>query len=247
MRSDDLKWYSGDVSAYDPSDPLYGDPRAYVTLNALLFEGMETEQARVAEGRRLNPAFIQRVEETVSLIRGIDSCLTPLSEPCIVRRVERLSDYSVFIQSGKMPSFISTSDAGFLSSYQDKFGLVFMEMHLHEGVRCVRLEDVLDEYRKENEKEVLLGYDCPITIRQIPIPEQYAGVKDGRGDPVVVYAVVDVWPQRYEKKAETGLSDDMIDASVRVYDCLNHGVEPDETDIRRYLALKQYIQQQSHE
>lgn len=240
MHSEYLKWYSGDVNG---TDPIYGDPKAYVTLNALLFDGIETEMARSAEGRKLNPAFLERVEETIDLIRGINDCLTPLKQPCTVWRVERITDYDIFVKEGRMPSFISTSDAGFLSSYQDKYGLVFMEMHLHEGVSCIRLGDVLEEYRKWQEQEVLIGPGCPLTVHEIPLPQQYRNVRDGKGDPVQIYAVVNVWPQEYESLEKCELSEEAIASSKRVYACLNSGTVPSESDVLAYMNLKRYIHQ----
>ena len=49
-----------------------GDKDAYRTLNALLFEGIENEKERIyKEKRKLNPVFIELIENTLDIYRGI--------------------------------------------------------------------------------------------------------------------------------------------------------------------------------
>ncbi|MBO4919619.1 MAG: hypothetical protein J5365_05625 [Erysipelotrichaceae bacterium] len=41
-----IRYYEGDVSG---DDPFWSDPKAYVTLNSLFFEGIEAERRRARE------------------------------------------------------------------------------------------------------------------------------------------------------------------------------------------------------
>ena len=248
MRSErdplsDLKFYSGDITDEDPDDPVFSDPKAYVTLNALLFDGIETEQARAAEGRKLNPAFITRFDTTIALMQGILSNMHPLQEDTVVFRVERFSDFNQFERCGMMTSFISCSDAGFLSSYTDKADLVFMEVHVHPGVLCVRLEEVLDFYLKKEEHELLIGPYCPIRITSLPVPQKYAHIKDRNGNPVSVYTVVDVYPSKLKKGCAMEADACQIASSIRVVEAVNAGAAIDKNDLSAYLSFKKKIQE----
>ena len=49
MKQEDvIRFYEGDVKG---NDQFYADAKAYVTWNALLFPGMESEKARSEENR----------------------------------------------------------------------------------------------------------------------------------------------------------------------------------------------------
>ena len=78
MRSESLRalrFYTGDVREEDPADPIFSDAKAYVTLNSLLFEGTETETAGSEEGRKLNPAFLRNLKETVRIMENLLNCM----------------------------------------------------------------------------------------------------------------------------------------------------------------------------
>lgn len=60
------------VNPKNKEDMLWGDRDAYRTLNALLFEGIENEKERIyKEKRKLNPVFIELIENTLEIYRGI--------------------------------------------------------------------------------------------------------------------------------------------------------------------------------
>lgn len=244
MRSelDDLKFYSGDVRNENPEDEIFSDPKAYVTLNALMFPGITTEQARAQEGRKLNPAFLKDLKKTASIIQNILSCMKPLESETVVYRVERMADYAVFRECSYMPSFISCSDTGFLSSYTDKYDLVFMEVHVHEGTLCVHLEDVLEEYMKKEEHELLLAPYCAVELKEMPLPEQYSDVRDGKGNPVRAYVCVDVY-EAVPLMVETGenVNEGTVRACVSLYECLNRGMHCSDSDIASYMKLKRVL------
>lgn len=247
MRSEkdplqNLKFYSGDVRDEDPFDSLYSDAKAYVTLNALLFDGIETEKARVKEGRKLNPSFVRRYEDTLSIIHGIISCMKPLEQETVVYRVERLTDYRKFIQAGRMTSFVSCSDMEFLDSYTDKADLVFMEVHVKPGVLCAHLEDELEDYLKQDEHELLISPYCPIRVKQTCVPEQYSAVRDRNGNPVCIYTFVDVYPAfLHETYAPVCFDQKLIDRCCKAIDLLNSQEEVDEQNLQAYLSFKKMI------
>lgn len=60
------------VNPKNKEDVLWGDRDAYRTLNALLFDGIENEKERIyKEKRKLNPVFIELIENTLEIYRGI--------------------------------------------------------------------------------------------------------------------------------------------------------------------------------
>lgn len=239
----DLKFYSGDVRDEDPCDPLFSDSKAYVTLNALLFDGIETEQARVKEGRRLNPSMIVRYEDTAGAMQGILSCMKPCEQETVVYRVERLVDFHLFCRAGTMTSFISCSDGGFLNSYTDKADLVFLEIHVKPGVLCIHLEDVLEDYLKKDEHELLIGPYCPIQVRQIPVPEEYGRIQDRNGNPVRIYAQVEVFPASADTADHpVKLNQKIIESACRVIMQLNREETVHAEDLQSYLSFKKQFQ-----
>jgi len=136
-----VKFYQGDVSG---TDPFWGDKKAYCTLNALFFPGIENEIARASEGKKLNPAFLEDTGRLIALCNELLSAFhaMPLENSTVTRRVERLSDYRLRRKLGNTVSFTSTSTAGFLTSYTGKKGLALMRFELPAGTPCLCLDSI---------------------------------------------------------------------------------------------------------
>ena len=65
-------------------DDLWSDKTAYRTLNALLFEGIENEKERIyKEKRKLNPVFIELIENTLEIYRGIFAVMCRKRKPVV--------------------------------------------------------------------------------------------------------------------------------------------------------------------
>lgn len=239
-----LCFYEGDVE--QTGDPFFSDAKAYVTWNALLFDGMETEYARIREGRRLNPAFLCDPERVIALsldlIRSF-SHMPKRQEEMITYRVERLIDYRAFCSAGRMTSFISTSCSGFLNSYRDKEDLVLMIVHISPEIPCGDLGYMLEEYRKAEETEILLAPYLIINSVEKEISDSLKTITDRNGNPPAV--VCDIYPEYSPLKKEAHpewLTSEYISASVSVYEALNAGRQPEENIIRMYLKFKQALQ-----
>ncbi|MBR0465165.1 MAG: hypothetical protein IJJ23_12450, partial [Clostridia bacterium] len=148
-----LRYYQGDVEG---DDPFWGDPRAYVTLNALFLPGLMAEKERVREGKRLNPEILADGHRLSRLIEDLTGLCRPLPAPMQTRRVERLAEFALIRDSGRLYGFTSTSKRGFLPSYADKRGVALLVFRLPAGTPCVDLSAVLPHYLKADEAEVLL-------------------------------------------------------------------------------------------
>ncbi|HOR21450.1 MAG TPA: hypothetical protein PLY43_01865, partial [Ruminococcus sp.] len=73
LTSDQLRavrYYIGDVSG---NDPFWSQPKAYLVLNSLLFPGIETEKARAAEGKLLDPELLSDTGRLLKVYRELFS------------------------------------------------------------------------------------------------------------------------------------------------------------------------------
>lgn len=261
-----LRFYQGDIDKKDMNDPFRGDAKAYVTLNSLLFPagaGLAAEMARAAEGRRLNPVFIEESGRTIELLRTLRGLMKPECgngpdawEECGITetfRVERLAEYRCIKDSGMLPSFISTSLEGFLPAYRDKKDLVLMNFHIRPGVPRADLGKLLaGNYAKKEEAEVLLAPYLPVRLRERSLIPAETTVCDCLGRPPVI--ACDIWPGNAVLR-DAGISrmprqkaDDILGnaaypaAGIRVYEALNSGSMPEAGDKEKYLEFKSALQ-----
>lgn len=240
-----IKFYEGDVKQTE--DPILSDHKAYVTWNALFFSDTETEKARVLESRRLNPAFLKDPERIIRMSRCLLSCMSKAGREIQVKRVERLTDYHCFLKEQRFESFISTSTAGFLNAYQDKEGLVLMNIVISEGTPCIDFSAVLDTYQKEEEREILLPPYLSFNSKEIEMDASLLNIHDRNGEIPKVYCMVHAGKFHPKDLKETSIDQDIIDASIRYYDALNHHVPYASEDENKYLLYKQYFQYQIQE
>lgn len=236
-----LRFYTGDVRDEDPDDPVFSDEKAYVTLNSLLFEGIKTEKARSEEGRKLNSAFLRNLQETVLIMEKLIDCMKASEKEETVYRVERSADYTCFKEEGMFTSFTSCSDAGFLKKYEDKFDLVLMEVHIHKGVRCIRVQEALFDYLKNEEKEVLIAPYTKIICTETELKNEYADIRDGRNNPPAMYVRVDAYPLEREWEDPVYPSEEDIEKSVHFYESLNKHELVTEDNRKAYERVKKYI------
>ena len=236
-----LRCYEGDVE--QTGDPFWSDRKMYVTWNALLFDGIVTEQARTAEGRFLNPSFLTDDDRLLKLTADLIHALGKMPKQGVRKayRVERLADYRIMKEQGYLPSFISTSTGGFLDSYTDKKQLVLMEFEIAPETVYGELGVLLDRYAKEEEAEILLAPYQSVQITELPLPSHLSQIRDAYGDIPAVYCRVrtgtvirgplNPMPQRvYDKEA-----------CRHVFEALNAGKQPDTQDVKEYLEWKRSI------
>ena len=99
------------VNPKNKEDMLWGDRDAYRTLNALLFEGIENEKERIyKEKRKLNPVFIELIENTLDIYRGIFAVMCRKKENQLsvskVKRVDRKASLMAYLKC-HTESFVS--------------------------------------------------------------------------------------------------------------------------------------------
>ena len=239
-----LKYYEGDVSG---KDPFWGDPKAYVTINSLFFDGAGTEQRRAAEKKYLNPAIIEDPERLMDLCRNLLSAFhTPdLRQPRISYRVERYADYLEMKAHGCTVSFTSTSTGGFLSSYGDRIGIALIEFEIPAGIPCFPFAEMLkEEYKKTEEQEILLPPGLALEIREIPLQAEDTQIHDAKGNPPLVKAHIRVagYAQIPGSADESKIPDtESVNAGIRLYQALNTGTVPSVQDTEKYIAWKKNL------
>lgn len=240
-----LQYYAGMHVTQEEKDPFWSDPKAYVTLNSLFFDGIETEQARSHEGRTLNPAIASQSEKFLAFTRNLyHACMKYPHAAIRVSRVERLVDYCKFCEKGMFTSFISTSRNGFLTAYEDKYDLVLMDILIDADVPCIDLVQMLPENEKEEEGEVLIAPYAKILVREVPLPEPLKEIKDGKGNPPAVYCEIHV-SHAGLPATKTGIfTQKDTEAVYSLYHTLNMHAYPDEKDILAYEDYKQRLQAQ---
>ena len=240
-----LRWYEGDVEG---DDPFWGDPKAYLTLNSLLYPGLRNERARTAEGKKLNPAFLE--EERYPLLAICRDLLSAVAkgakdEERHTYRVERYSDFRQQQASGKTLSFTSTSTAGFLSYYQDRIGIALLKFTIPAGVPALDFAEALPHYAKADEHEILLPPFLKLSLKEVPLTEEELRITDALGEaPKICCEATVSLPFTKEKKSLTSLP--LPEAGKRVYAALNKGLEPDPADTAAYLEYKASLQHILH-
>lgn len=231
-----LRYYIGDVSG---NDPFWSEPKAYLVLNSLFYDGISTEKARTSEGKFLNPAILGDTERLLNLYDNIFSVFRKCcaENDIITYRVERFSDYTENKKSGRTVSFTSTSTAGFLKEYQDRKGIALMKFRISSGTSCISMAEVLDFYAKSDESEILLSPFTQLEITEIPVSDSEKSITDADGNPPVVSCIVKCGNCCISER-KNSISDNGAKAGQRVYMALNSGKNPSEQDIRLYSEWK---------
>ena len=233
-----IKFYQGDVMG---ADPFWGDKKAYSTLNSLFFPGIDNEISRSREGKRLNPAFPERYEETINLCRDLLAALygSSCDEDIITYRVERYSDHIKCREMGRTISFTSTSNGGFLRQYGDKKGIVLIKFMLPKGTPSVNMELALDHYLKAHESEVLLPPYLALEFEDVPLSEDEMKILDADGNPPVLSVIArakGIIPPADENGI---MNEDGKLAGIRIYEALNSGNMPKKDDIEVFSLWKE--------
>ncbi|MBR2801596.1 MAG: hypothetical protein IKE21_03225 [Erysipelotrichaceae bacterium] len=240
-----LCFYEGDAEG---SDPFWGDKKAYLTLNSLLYPGLRNERDRTAEGKKLNPAILE--EEKYPLLAVYRNLLSAVCKD--VRdydrhtwRVERYSDFRQQQSVGRTLSFTSTSKAGFLKVFQDRIGIALLKVTIPAGVPALDFEEALPHYAKADEHEVLLPPFLRFSFKEVPLTEEEMEIRDAAGQPPRIACEATVSLPRSKEK-NTLISLPFPEPGKRVYAALNKGQEPQQQDIADYLAYKAALQRILH-
>lgn len=245
-----LRFYGGDVTWWEglPSESAFWkDTKAYGTLNALFFEGLTNEQARIAENKFLNPVFLENPERLLTLCKQlIDAmCLSPCPTGELhTFRVERLANFRDMVQAGQTISFTSTSKADFLNEYKDKKNLVLLDFHIGAGIPYADMQQLLSQYLKSNEQEVLLPPFLPLSFAPRALTAEEQKIRDyNEQPPVAAYDVIVGLPSS-KRPPVLSFPPTGAEAGKRVLQSLKNFHTPNGEDVALYCAWKQAFRSQ---
>lgn len=231
-----LRYYIGDVSG---SDAFWSEPKAYLVLNSLFYDGIETEKSRTAEGKFLNLAVLDDVDRLLDFYDNMFSAFGKChaDRDIITYRVERYSDFLPIWNTEHTVSFTSTSTSGFLDAYRDRKGITLMKFVIYESISCINVAEALDFYAKPDEAEILLPPFMYLDISETALTERELSIidSDGKSPKTACTAVcssVEI-KERTEKLSAEG-----AEAGQRVYNALNNGNVPVAEDVAVYTEWK---------
>lgn len=237
-----VRFYEGDIPETDRNDPFWGDARAYVTLNALLFDGVHSEYTRVREGKRLNPAMLSDIPRLCGVYRALYTAAQKGAQnaDCCGYRVERAGDFRRCLAAGMTQSFTSTCIDGFLPEYGDKQGIVLLTYRVPAGTPVLIFSALLPNYLKASENELLLPPFLRFHAEARTLTDADRCITDMNGAPPA--AAYDVYIEPAQHCAGIHMLPDVsCAAGMRIFDAINSGtpeaeLSPD--DLAEYLRLK---------
>lgn len=165
------------VNPKNKEDVLWGDRDAYRTLNALLFDGIENEKERIyKEKRKLNPVFIELIENTLEIYRGIFAvmCRKKGNQLSVskVKRVDRKASLMAYLK-GHTESFVSCTNGEwviakrFIQYLCYRKNVFFSKVELstsYKGYKHIKSGElyVLEDLEEHNSEEEVLKKGCYI-------------------------------------------------------------------------------------
>lgn len=176
---------------------FYGIRSAYRTMNCLMFDGIDNEEERIAEGTAdLNPQIFLEIEKVAEvfcdLFGAMCKCRRELDKDDSHRKryhtVYR-TDRGVSIQEmkklGRTISFISTSKENELNEYFcKKKGLSLLEIVVSPEVPYLDFEQILGtDYHYADQREVLLPPFLNISLHEGKLTDKETEYKDADGNP----------------------------------------------------------------
>ena len=187
------------VNPKNKEDVLWGDRDAYRTLNALLFDGIENEKERIyKEKRKLNPVFIELIENTLEIYRGIFAvmCRKKGNQLSVskVKRVDRKASLMAYLK-GHTESFVSCTNGEYDDEFASKNNIILLEIESLENTPYVDYQQVItmQEYCNYDEKEVLFPPFLSLNVSEIELTTK------------VIYKQLDRIQQLIEKMEPTDI------------------------------------------
>ncbi len=163
---DCIRFYMGDPEIVDRGDFL-GGAKAYNTINALLHEGIVNELDKIKENKPIEIYSQMHLKQIATVILTIDHAMNKCSfenSPCVMYRVDRLSEADAMLKEKRIEGFYSTCKYGYLEEYaKTKQNLVLMEIRRDKDVPILDFEELFQSsYAKKEEAEILLPYDSEV-------------------------------------------------------------------------------------
>lgn len=233
-----LRYYIGDVSG---NDSFWAEPKAYLVLNSMFYDGIETEKLRASEGKFLNPAILDDVNRLLDFYDNMFSAFKKChsQKDIITYRVERYNDFLPIKNSNHTISFTSTSINGFLDTYCDRKKITLIKFFIPKNISCINLAETLDFYSKPEESEILLPPFMCVDLSENVLTEEELLIVDSDGYPPEnsYMAICRCWGNNIKQRTR---SPDINGAKAgqNIYNALNNNENPNPKDIETYTYWK---------
>lgn len=237
---------------------------AYEAINMLLFSGTENENVRLlSEERNVDSRLLDHIDEFLDIYTNLYSAMCKYtflnkdSTLLYTYRYDRKQSLSA-LQKGRTPSFFSTSLKKNIKGFEEKIGLVILEIQADPKSIHLNLNEVLGE-RSEflDEEEILFPPYAKISIKKVKLPKDDLVYKDKQGKPPVgkyrVYINDDKTMERpiedeeatrviEEQLLDTIRDKDLIQNAKAVWEAYNRQEKPDLMSTNKYIHWKKVFQ-----
>lgn len=205
-EKDSIRFYQGDIRKRTEDGTLsngvteaglYGIPGAYKTINCLMFDGIDNEKERIAEGdTALNPQIFLEIESVVDvfcdIFRAMCKCRSNTQRQ-IVYRTDRGISVQEMKKLGQTISFTSTSKERNPKEYfRKKKSLTLLEFIVPADTPYIDFESVLgDEYYYADQREILLPPFLELVLYEGKLTVEETTYRDADGqEPQGKYIIV---------------------------------------------------------
>lgn len=246
-----LRFYIGDVSWWHGKEneaAFWQDKKAYLMINALFFKGIGNELARAQEKKFLNPVFLENTERLLDVCENLIKAMWAGGKGAPLQygyRVERMSSFEDMKQAGSTISPTSTSKTGFLPNYRDKKGLVLLDFAIEQDVPRVDMGEVLPDYSKAEEQEILVAPWLPLEICRRSLTERELTIRDYDGKPPkMAYKIMVKRPEYMDDMKARPLEQAGAEAGRRVLETILKQERPRTEDVHAYSLWKESFRDQ---
>ena len=263
---DAIRFYQGDVrkrigsasfSKYEREAGFFGIPKAYKTMNCLMFEGIDNEKERIAEGTAsLNPQVFQEIERVMDVYYDIFRAMCKSAKAGdggkkvrTLYRTDRGISIEEMKKQGRTISFTSTSKDNCPKEYfQKKKKLTLLEIVMPPEIPCLDFEKILGSaYRFADQKEILLPPLLRAHFSEAKLTKEEKEYRAADGLPpqgkykVVLENIILLGQQRTVEEHDAKLQDLKRDKEkmANILEKLIRKDELTEEEIKEYCAWKE--------
>ena len=233
---------------------FYQVNNAYELLNVLLFPGFENEKARfMEENRKVDMVLLDHISELVDIYLDIYSAMCKFTMSYGERhlytyRQDRINTYS-YIQTGEIPSFVSTSLIKNVNPiFCKKAGVLLLEFLTDGDVVYLNMNEILGKLSiYPDEQEILFPPFLNVEYKEVQMTDEELQWRDLKGNPPEKKLLLKVKgdnARRVEKALELAeiLQKEKMENVKKIFVKLMCNEEPDEEEKKGYLEWKEMLQ-----
>ena len=258
-----IKFYQSDIESikYDGLlNNFYNTPKAYLTLNSLLYDGIGSEITRVQkENHKLSPHLLYHIEEILNIYKNLFSAMkksymqrdNSTMDELFTYRLER-SHALESLKQGYTISFTSTSKVEDMDVeyFKKKEGLLILQYRIPNHIPYIDVNEVLGNNKYYCQQEVLLPPFLKTCMIEKELTEKEMGYCDiNHRPPIGKYEITILETCTNTEIREENIQDVMgylldsnhIKNAVEVLEGINHGSLIQDSKLKKYITWKYYL------